>query len=233
MANKKPKSPKLPTSKFSSTKKSVPRTKTGSSPVKTQRTIEQSEESKAIKRVNEQMKNLTNWIAPEDNNYIAAYVRALDKSGIDYIIKTAPDGSDRYVIRNTKENRQKVDALRSELHNQKARTMRDIRAQISRDLKKEGQKATKQAVEKELEYWKAYGRLESNASFAYGRKNTAAGKKMNDILAKMDETSRGANPKEYKDLVLQLDREVEAARRAERKTAYKASKIRTKGKTAY
>lgn len=233
MANKKPKSPKLPTSKFSSTKKRVPQTKTGAAPVGGRRTVEQSEESKVIKRVNEQMKNLTNWIAPEDNNYISGYIRALDKSGIDYIIKTAPDGSDRYVIRNTKENRQKVDALRSELNKQKVRTMRDIRAQISSDLKKEGQKVTKQAVDKELEYWRAYGRLESNASFAYGRKNTPAGKKMNDILAKMDDTSRGANPKEYRELVLQLDREVEATRRAERKTAYKASKIRTKGKTAY
>lgn len=227
MANKKPKSPKLPTSKFSTTKKSVPKTKTGAS------SVEQSEESKVIKRVNEQMKNLTNWIAPEDNNYITAYIRAMDKAGIDYSIRTASDGSDRYVIRNTKENRQKVDALRSELNKQKARTMRDIRAQISSDLKKEGQKVTKQAIDKELEYWRAYGRLESNASFAYGRKGTSAGKRMNDILAKMDETSRSANPKEYKELVLQLDREVEAERRAERKTAYKASKIRTKGKTAY
>ena len=101
MANKKPKSPKLPTSKFSTTKKSVPKTKTGAAPVGGRRTVEQSEESKVIKRVNEQMKNLTNWIAPEDNNYISAYVRALDKSGVDYIIKTAPDGSDQYVIRNT------------------------------------------------------------------------------------------------------------------------------------
>lgn len=233
MANKKPKSPKLPTSKFSSTKKTVPKTKTGAAPVGGRRAVEQSEESKVIKRVNEQMKNLTDWIAPEDNNYISSYVRALDKSGIDYIIKTAPDGSDRYVIRNTKENRAKVDALRFELNKQKARTMRDIRAQISRDFKKEGQKVTKQNVDKELEYWRAYGRLESNASFAYGRKNTPTGKKMNDILAKMDETSRGANPKEYRELVLQLDREVEAVRRAERKTAYKASKIKTKGKTAY
>ena len=233
MANKKPKSPKLPTSKFSSTKKTVPKTKTGAAPVGGRRAVEQSEESKVIKRVNEQMKNLTDWIAPEDNNYISSYVRALDKSGIDYIIKTAPDGSDRYVIRNTKENRAKVDALRFELNKQKARTMRDIRAQISRDFKKEGQKVTKQNVDKELEYWRAYGRLEGNASFAYGRKNTPTGKKMNDILAKMDETSRGANPKEYRELVLQLDREVEAVRRAERKTAYKASKIKTKGKTAY
>lgn len=233
MANKKPKSPKLPTSKFSTTKKSVPKTKTGASPVGGRRTVEQSEESKVIKRVNEQMKNLTDWIAPEDNNYISAYVRALDKSGIDYVIKTALDGTDRYVIRNTIENRLKVDALRAELHNQKARTMRDIRAQISRDLKKAGQKVTQQAVAKELEYWKAFGRLESNASFAYARKGTPAGKRMNDILAKMDETSRGANPDIYREYVLQLDREVEAVRRAERKTAYKASKIRTKGKTAY
>ena len=233
MANKKPKSPKLPTSKFTTTKKSVPKTKTGAAPVGGRRTVEQSEESKVIKRVNEQMKNLTNWIAPEDNNYISAYVRALDKSGVDYVIKTAPDGSDQYVIRNTRENRQKVDALRAELNKQKARTMRDIRAQISSDLKSKGQKVTKQAVDKELEYWQAYGRLESNASFAYGRKGTPAGKRMNDILAKMDETSRGANPDEYREYVLQLDREVEAVRRAERKTAYKASKIRTKGKTAY
>lgn len=228
MANKKPKSAKLPTSKFRSTIKSVPKTKTGAAPARAQ-----SEESKVIKRVNEQMKNLTNWIAPEDNNYISAYVRALDKSGVDYVIKTAPDGSDRYVIRNTKENRQKVDALRSELNKQKARTMRDIRSQISSDLQKKGQKVTKEAVDKELEIWRAYGRLESNASFAYGRKGTPAGKRMNDILAKMDETSRGANPDEYNALVLELDREVDAARRAERKTAYKASRIRTKGKTAY
>ena len=233
MANKKPKSAKLPTSKFHSTKKSVPQTKTGAPPARAQHTDVQSEESKVIKRINEQMKNLTNWIAPEDNNYISAYIRALDKVGIDYKIITASDGSDRYVIRNTITNRLKVDALRSELHNQKARTMRDIRAQISRDLKKKGQKVTKEAVDRELEVWRAYGRLESNASFAYGRKGTPAGKRMNDILAKMDETSRGANPDEYNALVLELDREVDAARRAERKTAYKASKIRTKGKTAY
>ena len=84
---------------------------------------------------------------------VAAYKKALDKSGVEYTRKTDANGVDRYVIRNTKENREKVDALRRELDRNKARSMRDLR--------REG--------ERRRRYYRGHGRQTSQQKASYGR----------------------------------------------------------------
>ena len=212
MANKKPKFEDLPESTFGDMRR----------PVQTLRA--QSEESKVIKRVNEQMKQLTNFIPPDDNNYFAAYKRALDKSGVEYVRKTDANGVDRYVIRNTKANQQKVDDLRRELDRQKARSMREIRQEVIQEVKQAGKKATKQEIDERLKFKKAYSELESNAEFVYSREGKSGSGKMSKILDKMRGYKRGEDPRGYERLVYELSQEVKKARAAERRQATAASK---------
>lgn len=211
MANKKPHFEDLPESTFGDMRR----------PVQTLRA--QSEESKVIKKVNEQMKQLTNFIPPDDNNYFAAYKRALDKSGVEYVRKTDANGVDRYVIRNTKANQQKVDDLRRELDRQKAKSMREIRQEAIQEVKQAGKKATKQEIDERLKFKKAYGELESNVEFVYSREGKKGGK-MSKILDKMCGYKRGEDPRGYERLVYELSREVKKARAAERRQATAASK---------
>ena len=63
----------------------------------------QSEESKAIKRLNERLKEIDKLTAPgQDNPLITRYSRELRESGIEF---TKDKGTNRYRIRNTKANR--------------------------------------------------------------------------------------------------------------------------------
>lgn len=109
----------------------------------------QSEESKAIKRLNERLKEIDKLTAPgQDNPLITRYSRALRESGIEF---TKDKGTNRYRIRNTKENRKKIGALEAKLSNKKRfMTAGEYKKQVRAQLKKEGKKPTAQAVKKRI-----------------------------------------------------------------------------------
>lgn len=95
----------------------------------------QSEESKAIKRLNEQLKQvgaLTQNTA--DNQLIAAWSRAMRESGIDF---TKDKGTNRYRIRNTAQNRANIDKLQSELAKYKAKNVQAYQQDIKKQLQQE------------------------------------------------------------------------------------------------
>ena len=105
----------------------------------------QSEESKAIKRLNERLKEIDKLTEPgQDNPLITRYSRALRESGIEF---TKDEGTNRYRIRNTKENREKIGALEAKLSNKKRfMTAGEYKKHVRTQLKKEGKKPTAQAV---------------------------------------------------------------------------------------
>ena len=105
----------------------------------------QSAESKAIKRLNERLKEIDKLTEPgQDNPLITRYSRELRESGIEF---TKDKGTNRYRIRNTKENRKKIVALEAKLSNKKRfQTAGEYKKQVRAQLKKEGKKPTAQAV---------------------------------------------------------------------------------------
>ena len=105
----------------------------------------QSEESKAIKRLNERLKEIDKLTEPgQDNPLITRYSRALRESGIEF---TKDKGTNRYRIRNTKENREKIGALEAKLSNkERFQTAGEYKKHVRSQLKKEGKKPTAQAV---------------------------------------------------------------------------------------
>lgn len=105
----------------------------------------QSEASKAIKRLNERLKEIDKLTEPgQDNPLITRYSRELRESGIDF---TKDKGTNRYRIHNTKENREKIGALEAKLSNKKRfKTAGEYKKHVRAQLKKEGKKPTAQAV---------------------------------------------------------------------------------------
>ena len=105
----------------------------------------QSEASKAIKRLNERLNEINKLTEPgQDNPLITRYSRALRDSGIEF---TKDKGTNRYRIRNTKENREKIGALEAKLSNIKRfKTAGEYKKHVRTQLKKEGKKPTAQAV---------------------------------------------------------------------------------------
>ena len=105
----------------------------------------QSKESKAIKRLNERLKEIDKLTEPgQDNPLITRYSRELRESGIDF---TKDEGTNRYRIRNTKENREKIGALEAKLSNkERFKTAGEYKKHVRAQLKKEGKKPTAQAV---------------------------------------------------------------------------------------
>ena len=105
----------------------------------------QSAESKAIKRINERLKEIDKLTAPgQDNPLITRYSRALRESGIEF---TKDEGTNRYRIRNTEENREKIGALEAKLSNKKRfMTAGEYKNHVRTQLKKEGKKPTAKAV---------------------------------------------------------------------------------------
>lgn len=109
----------------------------------------QSEESKAIKRLNERLKEIDKLTEPgQDNPLITRYSRELRESGIEF---TKDKGTNRYRIRNTKENREKIGALEAKLSNkERFKTAGEYKKRVREQLKKEGKKPTAQAVKKRI-----------------------------------------------------------------------------------
>lgn len=101
----------------------------------------QSEESKYIKRINQQLADVAALAGDTaDNPALADWSRAVRESGLDYTYK---DG--RYTVRNTKENQAKVDQLDAKIREYSPKTVGDLRADAKRELEREAkQKAVEQ-----------------------------------------------------------------------------------------
>lgn len=192
MANKKPKFYELPESDFNTTSDSVEGRTGKSSAPRMRRPSIQSEESKAIKRINENMKSLYNYIPGTDNNYISAYKRAFKAAGIE-TTKKRINGEEVLTIRNTKENREKVDALRRALSDENAKTMLDIRKEARQELKAKGLKATESNIDAELKTKRSYARIDTNLDIVYKYKET------DSTAANLYKMIKGLSRGKYKD----------------------------------
>lgn len=192
MANKKPKFYELPESDFNTTADSVEGRKSQSKNPRMRRPTMQSEESKAIKRINENMRSLYNYIPGTDNNYIAAYKRAFKDAGIE-TTKKKINGEEVLTIRNTKENREKIDALRRALSDEGAKTMTDIRKEARSELKAKGRKATQSNIDEELKTKRSYARIDTNLDIVYKYKET------DSTAANLYKMIKGLSRGKYKD----------------------------------
>lgn len=172
---------------------------------------EQTEQSKLIKRVNEQIKQLYKFIPSEDNNYLSAYYRAIDNAGLETSYNIV-NGEKVEVIRNTAANREKAAAFMRELHDRKARSMREIREAAKKAVKEKGQKATKQNIESQLAIMSAYASLESNLDFVYKSGDP-------DLIRLVDDMAydrRAGHMEDHARFALQLADEVRRAKQEER-----------------
>lgn len=172
---------------------------------------DQSEQSKLIKRINEQIKQLYKFIPSEDNNYLSAYYRAIDNAGLETSYNIV-NGEKVEVIRNTAANREKAAILMRELHDRKSRSMREIREAAKKAVKERGQKVTKQNIESQLAVMSAYASLESNLDFVYKSGDP-------DLIQLVDEMAynkRSGRMEDHAKLALQLANEVRMARQEER-----------------
>ena len=110
----------------------------------------QSEESKAIKRLNERLKEIDRLTAPgEVNPLITRYSRELRESGIEF---TKDKGTNRYRIKNSKANREKIGALEAKLSNKKRfLTAGEYKKRVRKQLKSEGKNPTKENVKARIQ----------------------------------------------------------------------------------
>lgn len=105
--------------------------------------INQSEESKEIKRYNQQLADIAKYADEVDssNTIVTPWSKAIRESGLEY----TKEGN-RYKIRNTKDNQRKLTALREKLDQYKPQTVGEIKAEAKTELKKEAEKkSTKEA----------------------------------------------------------------------------------------
>ena len=150
----------------------------------------QSEESKAIKRLNERLKEIDKLTAPgQDNPLIARYSRALRDSGIEF---TKDEGTNRYRIRNTKENREKIGALESKLSNkERFQTAGEYKKQVRAQLKKEGKKPTAKAVKARISEIAEGSKIQSMLNVIYTETgNRELGEELSRLTAGRKYTER-------------------------------------------
>ena len=110
----------------------------------------QSAESKAIKRLNERLKEIDKLTEPgQDNPLITRYSRELRESGIEF---TKDKGTNRYRIKNSKANREKIGALEAKLSNKKRfLTAGEYKKRVRKQLKSEGKNPTKENVKARIQ----------------------------------------------------------------------------------
>ena len=150
----------------------------------------QSEESKAIKRLNERLKEIDKLTEPgQDNPLIARYSRELRESGIDF---TKDEGTNRYRIRNTKENREKIGALESKLSNkERFLTAGEYKKHVRAQLKKEGKKPTAQAVKARISKIAEGAKIQSMLTVIYTETgNRELGEELSRLTAGRKYTER-------------------------------------------
>ena len=150
----------------------------------------QSEASKAIKRLNEQLKEIDKLTAPgQDNPLITRYSRALRESGIEF---TKDKDTNRYRIRNTKANREKIRALESKLSDKKRfQTAGEYKKQVRAQLKKEGKKPTAQAVKARISEIAEGSKIQSMLNVIYTETgNRELGEELSRLTAGRKYTER-------------------------------------------
>lgn len=203
----------------------------------------QKEAQKYIKKINQRLAEVAGYMG-FDSNEVAAYKKALDIAGINYdfkVTKTAPQGT--FAIANTKENRQKVTALKKSLANQKVKTKGDIkyeyREKISAREKKPLKEVTQNEIEEEHRINKAWDNLTANLDTLYRVQNDPQysgiveefiekrkGKKndelsdLNDIVKKIN-TAANQVKLEERNYIEEMDEEFEKRQQAMRDEAMK------------
>lgn len=105
----------------------------------------QSDASKAIKRVNQRIADL-NKLQSTDNPYIAPYSRAIHELGLEF---TKEPGTNRYKIKNTAENRKKAAELEKRIKQLKGKSVGEIKKETKQELKKEAEELAKEKPKKE------------------------------------------------------------------------------------
>lgn len=102
----------------------------------------QSEESKQIKRLNEQLKQVSKLTDKDESNPILTpWSRAIRESGLEY----SKEGN-RYKIRNTKANREKLGQISEKLKEYRAQTVSDFNKEVKKELKAEAEKKSKEEI---------------------------------------------------------------------------------------
>lgn len=150
----------------------------------------QSEASKAIKRLNERLKEIDRLTAPgEENPLITRYSRELHESGIEF---TKDKGTNRYRIRNTKENREKIGALEAKLSDKKRfATAGEYKKHVRAQLKKEGKKPTAQAVKARISEIAEGSKIQSMLNVIYTETgNRELGEELSQLTAGRKYTER-------------------------------------------
>lgn len=201
----------------------------------------QKESQKYIKKINQRLAEVAAYMG-FDSNEVATYKQALDSAGIDYdfkITKTAPQGT--FAIANTKENRQKVTALKKSLVNQKAKTKGDIKLEYKKKISEREKKPLKEVTQAEIEEEhrgaKAWNNLTANLDILYRVQNDPQYKgvleefiekrkgKRKEELSELDEIVKNINTVanqaelEEKNYIEELDREFEQRQQALRDDA--------------
>ena len=161
----------------------------------------QKEAQKYIKKINQRLAEVAGYMG-FDSNAVAAYKKALDRAGIKYdfkVTKTAPQGT--FAIANTKENRQKVTALKKSLASQKVKTKGDIkydyREKISAREKKPLKEVTQNEIEEEHRINKAWDNLTANLDTLYRVQNDP---QYSGIVEEFIEKRKGKKNSELSDL---------------------------------
>ena len=152
--------------------------------------INQSEASKAIKRLNERLKEIDKLTEPgQDNPLITRYSRELRESGIEF---TKDEGTNRYRIRNTKANREKIGALESKISNKKRfQTAGEYKKQVRAQIKKEGKKPTAQAVKARISEIAEGSKIQSMLNVIYTETgNRELGEELSQLTAGRKYTER-------------------------------------------
>lgn len=150
----------------------------------------QSEAGKAIKRLNERLKEIDKLTEPgQDNPLITRYSRELRESGIEF---TKDKGTNRYRIRNTKANREKIGALETKLSNKKRfTTAGEYKKQVRAQLKKEGKKPTAQAVKARISEIAEGSKIQSMLNVIYTETgNRELGEELSRLTAGRKYTER-------------------------------------------
>lgn len=97
---------------------------------------QQSEESKLIKRLNQQLKEVSEVVSEGENHLLARWSRALRESGLAY---SQDKGTGRYRIENTAENRENITDLQRTIKKYKPQTVREYKKEIRAELREEAE----------------------------------------------------------------------------------------------
>lgn len=200
----------------------------------------QKEAQKYIKKINQRLAEVANYMN-FDSTEVAKYKQALDKAGVSYDFKqtkTAPQGT--FVIANTAENREKVNALKKNLVNQKVKTKGDIKFEYKKKISEREKKPLKEVTQAEIEeehrVTKAWNNLTSNLDILYRVQNDPqysnileefiekrkgkSREELDDIVKKVEEAANMAVLEEKK-FIEELDEEFEKRQQAQREDALK------------